>query len=338
MAFTVRFIFEGVCAFVPDSSLFIKSRGTWRSGSPSSVTVLLPALQTARSASWKEKGRVVLREPHWAFLTVDQSYLKCPRKSERLPDLAWKGSFRFVVDDLPTLAKGRWASMALQNEKLTLKPDYSPGFTADLTVPAKADKPTDLDRASLWWLPRMAELSPTSRKVEKSLKPGAGALNATLSASLEITQGELSMLGFNLVNPGVKRKWTFTQPWRWWHKWFPPKRYLNRPVGNTLSLVLENQDGPLEIGFKKDTESFVWIEGPEDSTVDVFVSNMELEDRFLEPVADDPEIFNQDPDFEDLYALSRGSGASGPVPDRRASNAGPVRTPCSPGGFDGWKS
>lgn len=336
MSYTFRVIFEGICGFVPDTPFFVQKDGKWEPGKPSEVSVLLPKCQVARAAPWKDAGVRVVREAHWPVLTVEASRLQATN-APRNPDLKWHGRIKVSINGEEVEKEADWATFLLDEEKVRfVLSDCQSNLRVDTKIPTDPTTPDERpggDSGSLWWLPRLAEISPQDRKASSVLKPApAQKVHDSLAAAVEVTAGRLSVVDFNRDKYGNPRTWSFTHPTKWWST----KRYWKRPIGNTLALVLEQSATELKVELERGQVLSFGLRGDSTEPVQIFVSNMEVDDRLLQGRFRGSR--DRDPDFQELYRLSSSGSEVGPVPNAKAEPAGPRVDPCSPGGFDGWKS
>lgn len=337
MSYTFRVIFEGICAFVPDEPLFQVKDGTWEPGNPlKEITVLLPNCRKSLAAPWKDAGVRVVREPHWAVATVEACKLKLPANSERKPDLKWYGTIKVRINGKVVEKTGEWASFLLDREKVRFVPSVPVPLTVDREIPAKPDTPNELpggDSQSLWWLPQLAVISPRDREADRKFQP-TGRVHQDLSGAVEIKSGALSVVDFNRDDSKEPQPqtWVFRHPTHWWNL---AKRW-NRPIGNVSALTFEGQTKPLRVELEGRQKLSFEVEGDSTGPVQIFLSNMEADDRLLGTPFKRTRV--RDPDFLEFYRLSSSGSGLGPVPKKKASPAGPKIDPCSPGAYDGWKS
>lgn len=335
MSYTFRVIFEGICGFVPNTPFFVEKNGKWEEGgSVDKIDVLLPNCQNSLAAPWKDNRVRVVREPHWAVITVEASKVKTTG-NPRPFNLKWYGTIKVRINGVLVEKKDtEWASFLLDREKVRFVPADLVPLSVERKIPEKPDTPNEEpggDSQSLWWLPQLAVISPRDREANKKFQP-SGRVQEDLSGVVEIKSGALAVVDFNRDDLGQPQTWNFKHPTHWWNL---AKRW-KRPIGNVLALTFEGQTKPLKIELVSGQDLSFEVEGDAKDPVQIFVSNMEADDRLLGTPFKRDRV--RDPDFLEFYRLSSSGSGVGPVPNKKASSAGPKIDPCSPGAYNGWKS
>jgi hypothetical protein len=306
--FTLRLVFEGVCALVPDSPFFEDDCGTPVPGTPSSVTVLLPDLRSPRIAAWEEES------PVWP-LPPGEKISYCPPHAPVL--LLSPGDIRrrdrgFIIagrfEDPVTL--GPRLVHILGQESVSLNFPKWPRLTFESQIATKNVPTPGTDDSSLWWIPRMSELSPDHQWCYKKLltdQPGQFGKHK-IAARLRLEGGHLAVVDFNQQGKAV---WTFGDVSRDQHGGLNETPYNDwkRAIGNVLSCTIQVPGPAVELEFTTADESAKLSLGPPrpGDIVEVKIANAELENLVFEPPSP-PWIrpVLPDADFETYYRWTTG--------------------------------
>lgn len=340
---TLRVVFEGVCAFVPDRPFFVKDdNGESSAGDPSNLVVLLPDMRSASIADWEAGSKV------WPVKTAP--FFRAPHApvlSLRTCDL--RDSSRLVVDGLvQDPATGTLRTLhVLDYEILTLQPgaEWEPlTFEAAIPEPESSQFPGPCAelRRSLWWQPRMSEISPPHQWGRSDLQTaGPDALEGLkLTSRIAIPGGHLSLAGFN---SDATIYWDFGAVQR-------TAGNLDISTTTTWERCIGNQIA-CEARFPG-TEVQLRIDGPSSHTqtvtlqppsagdvVEVRIANAELEDVVLTP-RPKPWTYPYLPscDVQAVYRLTTAPDTKPwPVP-LPAGPVGPREKPCPGMALSGWQA
>lgn len=319
MSYTLRLIFEGVCAFVPDKPFFTNGLP----GQPTSMSVLIPDLRRAQVGATKR-----MRDAHFPVLSFELENL-VRAKSTRFVDLVFRED----------LAKNEHGLCILRNEVVTV--DSIEGrpqnFQFASTVPLGQVPANMAELSSVFWLPRIAEIQPGYEKAMRPLNPKRFKLvPPELIGAVQIDRGFFRCLGFNRDDSGDPRIWRFAKDDDGAGVW-------NRVVGNRFALELFDLTMPVSLLLDARTidpqpTQLTFFPRQNESLVEVEVSNLEPEQIFADSglhIEASP-----DPDFEEFYGrISSNRNPTPPViPNlkRRQSGLGDVRKPCAPAAFSGF--
>ncbi len=275
MAYTLRVLFSGLCAFVPNKPFDSLEK-------PTEVVVLLQNLIRPEplSISTTAEDEVVVLDPHFPMLEFDLSDLH--PQSPRKPDL---------------LANGKGACL-LYGEELSFDLNL-PVDAEELRVPAVWPQAgqtlaTSDDNESLYWLTRLDKASPggfvnpnhIDLDQKLSFKDGAPIL-----ARMKLTQGYLrvSKLSEHVCT-------------------FDPQEENDTPyaqqIATELALDIKGVDGPAVIvirGLDGTERSLTLNPVKRASVVEVRIQNREIDDFMGVP--DDLRPVRQVSDYEVFYQL-----------------------------------
>lgn len=328
MGWTFRMVFEGVCAFVPDTPLYEKKGSTFEPAPqpPKKMTVLLPDLRQAKRATATVDA---VRPAHFPLMLL------------RLDD--WReGSDRFLDLQVRVPDEGIDKGVfVLQGDSINLeKPAESRERKLAFRVKQGIGKvPEAHEQDSLWWVPRFDEITESSGQFPARLEPRAGdPLAEELAGAITLEFGQVTTAGFNLPGEGATRPtvWTFRPPGettggRW-----------NRAVGNRIVVEVNDLTAPIRLRFLQVVEghhitsyaTFAPPPGSRREAVEVLVANVELEKLFEHhSLFGAPPPSAQDPDFEAFYDLVKElNPANRFVPSLSSAMTafGPTTKPCAP--------
>lgn len=344
MAFTLRVVFEGVFAFVPDKPFFVKNDdGTWKSGDASQVWVLAPDLRRPDLADWDRASGYAkpdFRPSHFTIVSAAPKHIQ--DKSEGLFD-------RLIAthdgDDkeLLKILKGAHLEFRQGDKPLDggLKPNVTvprSGYQTKPTIPGV--KPEEV--SSLWWLPRLAEIAPDYAYARELLKPTASTNPAPeeLAAVLSLNSGTLSIVRHN---GGGDTLWNFTKVVRTGSKVIADEdaahQTWKRAIGNQLAwdTFIEADHVELRIRFPDADLPPIKLWPPFRGAREVvlFVRNREPE---LTLIREEESGIEFDPDFQVFYQLGAPTAGS---PTRRYpfdpdAASGVEDKPCAGGGYQGF--
>jgi hypothetical protein len=177
MSYTLRVLFSGLCAFVPNRP-FDRLEDP-----PTQVTVLLPNLLKPQPLDTNSPSGNTL-EPHFPLLGFDLSDLH--PQSQRKPDL-WRE------------ASGKGACL-LYGEEISLELNIPSNGHSKLTIPTrsenqpkeKQEEATPTDRESLYWLSRLDRATPKHFVIPTLLTDSLSQEdNPPLLARMRLEQGFL---------------------------------------------------------------------------------------------------------------------------------------------------
>lgn len=325
MAFWLEVIFDGVCALVPDKPLFKDKGGTYQSGDTTRLTMLLPDLKTIALADWElaKPGKPAShREVHWPILELSTDNLAVG--STRALDLEIGGHGLLLL-------QREFAVFDLVASKLS----------CNLTVPADPFKITANDQASLWWVPRLKEIAPTAAMFDPKHGPTGTSLPGDIAFGVTLASGHMEVSGHNRDDYGHIQTWDFGTVERdaQGNFVYSADRTWKRAIGNELRWRQFIAADKIKVDLFDDldnTSSLVLKPTASNSDVRLRVRNIEPEIAVFGatsqlPVADPP-----DADFLPFYDLAAGGPHSKkPVPISHSGPTGPIKSPCSPGAYEG---
>jgi hypothetical protein len=177
MSYTLRVLFSGLCAFVPNRPF------DQLDDPPTQVTVLLPNLLKPEPLDTNSPSGTTL-DPHYPLLGFDLSDLH--PQSQRKPDLSRE-------------ATGKGACL-LYGEEISLELNTPGNGHSKITIPSRPEaqpqanqvKATLADQDSLYWLSRLDKATPNHFVNPKLLTiPLSQEDNPTLLARMKLDQGFL---------------------------------------------------------------------------------------------------------------------------------------------------
>lgn len=321
MLYTLRLIFEGVCAFVPDDPFFTFTQGKWVAGKPKELTVLFPDLRKAGLGAKKR-----LRDAHFPAVLFDLETL-VRNKTTRFVDLV-------VREDGSNLEHG---VCLLRQECLSLvgtegRPaDFKFAATVpQYDVPVKRD-----DFKSVFWLPRISEIQPGYQLANTALNPAKFRLMPPeLVGTFSIERGFFRCFAFNRDESGDPRVWRFAK------EADLGQGVWNRAVGNRWALEISDLTDPVTLKMELRTNdpmetTLSFFPKASEQLVEIEFSNLEPEQLFADSglqIEGSP-----DPDFEEFChrVSSKGAPTDPVIPNlkRGSSSLGDVRKPCAPAAF-----
>jgi hypothetical protein len=308
-SFTLRLVLEGLCALVPDRPFFEKEGKKIVPGSPSSVTLFLPEARSPRLGDWEEMS------PYWPVSTPAASYgpphapvfIVSPHDI-RSADTDFAVDCRFTD---PLTSKPQQLHV-LDNELVSFNGFTWPSLSFEDQIPDPVTDPLptpDVNDESLWWIPRMSEISQGHQWCSKKLlrlKPKNFYANH-IAARLQLQGGHLSVTDFNHKGEAY---WTFGKVWRTadgklqkgLSKW-------QRAIGNVLACEIPIQAAEVKVSFESADKQTTLTLGPRrpGGTVEVKMANAELENLVL--TAPSPPWVRPllpDVDFQSYYRLTTG--------------------------------
>lgn len=318
MSFTLRVVFEGVCAFVPDIPIFDQNEvGDWIAAQPNSMTVLLPDLREPAEASYSTPQKRVFRHSHFPVLEFDNDLLDVAKSTRSVHHLRKVG--------------GTTRGYCLLDKEEIFLPSAG-GFSVDHTIPADHKVPSKKDMESLWWVPRLRAISTNQGywKVQKTKNPSPNVdLPKAIVAALKLAHGALRVIDFNQDATGKLQNWRFALPLK-----SGPGAW-NRPIGTALALDLNvsTPEVAIELQVRKEggveaRTRLVFCPAVPQAVVTLRVLNVEIEKLFF-PAGSFAVEGSPDPDFEAFYNLTV-DPTPGPVPDLGAGQVGDETKPCAP--------
>jgi hypothetical protein len=348
MSFKLRMEFRGVLAWVPDSPFFEKDgAGQPISGEPKNVWVLVPDLLEPELADWDRSSpghsKPDIRKTHLALLSVAEKYV-VPADRDRFPKAMIRGKGgkgeKFLLLPLLNL---RLSFPFL--EKLSVD-----SFVPELEVPVAERRDiimaasTPKEKQSLWWLPRLEDISSDFSYARRSLSPdnkNADLKKIGLTATLLIDRGRLLVEEFN-----AKGIWKFCSAVRSGDQVVPGEndRVWGHVIGVKVVWEVMIDDGAIDLQckFKDDSQFTVRLNPPSQSEQEVTltISNREPEFEFLpEPKKSSENKF--DPDFQVFYDLAENTQQEA-TPRRFPLDDGPIigldGKPCAGGVYRGFSS
>ncbi len=350
MAFTLRVVFEGILAYVPDKPFFERDeKGEPKPGSPTKVWVLVPRLLPPDLADWDRTAppldpiEVHYRWPHVGLISVPRRFVKNKQAREfsrRIADLSVTHLtlVRMLTNDLIRFVE--------KNGSLSGK------LQCNLTVPTtpahrELPGPNLQEQQSLWWLPRLADIAPefaTLKPVNDPGKPGFKFKPSDLSAAICLEKGRLFVTDWNRKG---KFKWEFTEAKRNGTKVDPcGPRMWNRAIARQLVWEVEISGSSVDLQLGDDTEippplrlrPTIFSPGP----VELSVTCMEPEVSLLSKSQHKPfeailaKHFGRfDPDFQVFYDLAKPPLTPKPrrYPYDRFKDIGLDGKPCAGGSY-----
>lgn len=329
MGYTFRIIFEGICAYLPDTPFFVpgpepapnpikSAHGAigWpflQAGNSSALQVLLPDLRSPTANS------VLPIAPHFATLRVNLSDLASGTDRDHQIVVRQPGN------------REEFALYCLDTDDISLKVESSADdpFTFGGWVPKPYQKRPDLSYRSqvesVFWLPRISEIAEGIGSLLPEFSFGS-SLASGLAARITTTTGYFRVHGFNLeADRLTPRIWRFADP-----TIKNPPGVWNRAVGNRMALEFPHVEEPVRIRLensKYSSETFVVCAPPASSgrEVEVFISNVEPESLF----AEQRQVGDFDPDFGALYSLFSPGTAQFSVPNPGGVEfLGAIEKPC----------
>lgn len=296
--------FAGICAFKPDQPFFTG----YEPGNPRKLSVLLPDLLQPALASWclKTPERPVFRASHLAAITFSMRDYRA-KCSTIEPD--------FVYDDL--------GIVLLKGDEIRLRRIATRKLTFESQV-SRAKKPSPWDERSLWWLPRLAELTKeTSTGTEQK------------AAEILIAAGHLSVDDFNENAKGKPRVWSFCRIKKQDDAYVCyGEPAIERAIGNRIGLRAKLEGEVAEIDFRRQGGNRQYLllgKKRSKKTLRIAIVNAELESLLDVKGAPFVRLGNKnrgDADFESYYRFF--DLDPGPVPAVTDNGAGDVARPCSP--------
>jgi hypothetical protein len=343
--FTLRLVLEGICTWVPDSPFFEQLDGKPVPGNPTSLTILLREKRATKLADWEE------RSPYWPVKTAPcLSPPHAPVLILSKRDMHdWTDTFS--IDGKFTALTGppphSRVVHVLDYQELSLGDFQWPPLTFECQIPCPhdAEKPTmGVDDRSLWWLPRMSEISPLHQWCDAALlkAPLREFKKRKIAARLHLPGGHLSVAGFNSAG---EYYWVFGKVTRDKEgKLYPPPKsdwVWKKAIGNVLHCDIPIRGSEVRLNLKdSSTRSHVTLRPRQrGGRVEVTIANAELENVVLnldsEVVWADPVL--PDVDFQAHYPFTTGPGDTPwAVPfERLPDDHGAVLKPCSGAALSG---
>lgn len=334
MGWTFRMVFDGVCAFVPDTPLYEKNDSTFEpvKEPPKKLTVLLPDLGQAKRS---EADSAAIRPAHFALMLFRMEDWR--PESDRFLDLQVR-----VPDG--GVDKGVFV---LRGDAISLERPAGHHRTLSFeTTKGAGATPRDDERRSLWWVPRFGEVGTRDGRFPSRLQPVQGQpLPSELAGAMTLDFGRVSTGGFNFPAEST------TQPtvWSFRSAGMTSGGTWNRAVGNRIVVEINDLTAPLRLNFLQiqgghelpSVATFSPPPGSRRSVVEVLVANAELEKLFeRHNLFGAPAPSAQDPDFEAFYDLV---GETDPerrfIPSLSSAMTafGPTTKPCAPTFASGFK-
>lgn len=341
MAFTLKVVFEGVCAFVPSETLFRNARTTERI---EQMSVMLPDLRLPELAYWDREAQAApsafWRAPHLAFLDLEWDVISS--NTDAKIDLDWR--------DLAT-RRDRAAFFFNQRRLRVEGGTGDPLYVHQLRCSGKEPE-NEEEKQSLWWVPRMSEIAPPfewfqgdTERADRGELPG-------VAGSIQIREGRLYVSDYNRRLDDRKiQHWSFGPVTRGTNGALvvPPTGHgaWNRAIGNRVVWELAIADSARFVftdGAGNDRMLVVRPPaGADGAPIEVRIGNVEPEVGLLgsapffgalaEPLPD--------PDFQVYYRLSGSGlapaeGESWVVPLAPSTAFGQNEKPCAPALFSGF--
>lgn len=351
MEFTLRVVFEGVFAFVPDEPFF-----TWGAdgepveGKPKKVWVLVPDLVAPDLADWDrekpppdDKTQPDYRETHLPILSFEESQV---RRADRGRISHLRADDRIVGS--PMLFR------LLDVEKLSITEndgDLKGGLNCDTRVPNKdhrvLPRKVDNEHRSLWWLPRIEEISKGHGRLRSGLNPDCPNFDikkSGLAAILCLKAGSLFVDGFNQRGNKVVA-WDFAAAKRGAdHVVEPPDnvRTWRRAIGNRIvwEVKVQASRAYLHYGSSPNPEPPICLRRSflGSSTVQLMLTNQEPERMLVSEVESAEGALRFDPDFQVLYDLAAPENCAHArrYPYSKDVNIGKFGRPCAGGAASGF--
>ena len=334
--FTLRLVLEGICTWVPDSAFF-KQRGSKPvPGNPTSLTILLPEQRATKIADWEENS------PYWP---VDDPCYSPPHAPVLIlsPGDLHRPSKNFI-NGMFTLLGGHRPQPrvvhVLNYEELSLSGFQWPPLTFEHQIPCppSSEVPTaGVDDRSLWWLPRMSEISPRHQWCQAGLltAPLGDFPTKRIAARWHLPGGHLSVAGFNSEG---KDYWHFGKVTRdkKGKLHLPPESdwVWNKAIGNVLHCDIPVRAPEVRLSLQNaDTRSRVTLRPRRrGGRVEVTIANAELENVVLNL---DPNVVWAYPPLPDVDFQAHYPFTTGPkrmpwaVPIDKQEQPGVGPKPCS---------
>lgn len=332
--FTLRLVVEGVCTWVPDHAFFEQRGGKPVPGKPTSVTVLLPDRRATKIADWEEQS------PYWP---VDSPCYSPPHA----PVLILSPGD--IHDTSQTFIDGKFTDLTgprphprvvhlLDNQELSLGGFEWPPLTFEGQIPCPPSSalPTQgVDDRSLWWVPRMSEISPHHQWCKNSLlkAPPKKFPQKGIAARLHLPGGHLSVARFNYDGTVYWRYGevtrdedgtlhTPTSGWKW-----------NKAIGNVLHCDIHVLATELRLELQGASVKYEVTLRPHrrGGRVEMTIANAELENVVLKLSSDtvwaNPPL--PDVDFQSFYPFTTGGRRAPWVVPVERSEPGVGEKPCS---------
>jgi hypothetical protein len=345
--FTLRLVFEGICAFVPDTPFFYRDgQGKPQAGEPSSLAVLLPDVRSADIADWETYPAPMVTNPcyrasHAPLLSLNPGNVA--------------GSDGMLVDGFfndPLTGEMRVLHV-LDHEAMTFATDGSkwPRLSFESTIPDPDTQPLPGTcpqlRRSLWWLPRLSEISPPHQYCDKRLLTASPrefpALG--LACRIDIPGGHLSIAAFN--KDGTQ-SWNYTSVTRKADgtlEFPPPEKWVwLKAIGNEIRCEIEIADTEVVLNLEDpdagdgDKASATLRPAAGGKVVEVRIANAELDAVVLRPESLPPATPLPDADFQAFYPFTTGKETKpwpAPIFSSESDRPGFVLKPCSGAAFSG---
>jgi len=335
--FTLRLVLEGICTWVPNRPFFKQRHGKPVPGNPTSLTILLPEKRATKIADWEEKN-----QHHWP---VKDPCYSPPHAAVLIlsPGDIQQSSKTFSIDgkftDLTGARPHPRVVHVLDYQELSLDGFQWPPLTFECQIPCpptSAMPTVGVDDRSLWWLPRMSEISPRHQWCRAALlkAPPSEFYKRGIAARLHLPGGHLSVARFNSEG---KRYWHYGEVWRDQNgklRIAPPSDWIwNKAIGNVLHCDIPVRAPEVRLSLQSaDTRSRVTLRPRRrGGLVEVTIANAELENVVLNLSADsvwaNPPL--PDVDFQAHYRFTTGSKKTPWVVPLQRSDHGVGEKPCS---------
>ena len=340
--FTLRLVFEGICAFVPDSPFFYRDgQGKSQAGNPSSLAVLLPDVRSAGIANWETQPAGKVEDPcyrasHAPLLSLNPGNVA--------------GSSGMLVHGFfndPQTGEMRVLHV-LDNEALTFGDGTSvwPQLSFESTIPDPETLPLPGTcpqlRSSLWWLPRLSEISPAHQWCDARLltAPPAKFKELGVACRIDVPGGHLSTAAFN--KDGTEF-WNYGSVTRGadGKLQYPPDdlQVWRKAIGNEILCEIEIPDTEVVLNLvnKGGASASATLRPGADGIVEVRIANAELDAVILRPESLPSATPLPDADFQAFYPFATASETT-PWPAPLFSSdprPGIHAKPCSGGAFSG---
>jgi hypothetical protein len=307
--FTLRLVFEGICAYVPDEPFFYRDdEGISHPGNPSRCTVLLPDASITGIADWEIFLPIddpCLRAAHAPILSFNpgdvadskglsiQGYFNDPLTGEiRAVHVLRREALTFAT------SSGEWEGLSFEQKIPKYQPQPLPGRSSKL-------------RRSLWWLPRMSEISPHHEFCNEDLltAPPGDFKKLGLASRITVPGGRLSTLALNQDGAVY---WNFAPVAR-----DPDTKEIKVPspgdltwkraIGNRILCAIRVSGPEVELklvrkGGRK--ASATLRPGIPGKAIEVRIANAELDALMLKPRSLPLATRLPDADFQALYPLT----------------------------------
>jgi len=341
--FTLRLLFEGICAFVPDQPFFYRDgQGKPQVGKPSSLAVLLPDARIAGIADWETQAPWSVEKPCYRASHV-------PLLSLNPGNVA--GSSGMLVHGFfndPRTGEMRVLHV-LDNEALTFESGTAqwPRLSFESTIP-DPEKPLPGDcpqlRRSLWWLPRLSEISPPHEWCDAGLLTASPKQFPDLGVAcrIDLPGGHLSTAAFNKDG---------TESWEYGpltrgaggKLQYPPDelRVWRKAIGNEILCEIEIPDTEVVLNLEDDNgnkASATLRPGAGRKVVEVRIANAELDAVVLRPESLPAATPLPDADFQAFYPFATASETKpwpAPLSSSSSIQPGIHEKPCSGSAFSG---